>query len=96
MEFKFNYNYPDEGPIDIQMITPIYYTNICFNIGNICVKYFSEWKNTNNIVGIVNTVFDLLAEENPGNGYHGHNIVKAKQYKNSYVYEKQNYDWNNE
>ena len=95
IEFKFNYNYPDQGPIDVQMRTPTYHPNIDCSTGHICVTYFSEWKNTNNIVGIVNTVFDLLAEENPGNGYHDHNIEKAEQYKNSYAYENQNYDWNN-
>lgn len=67
IEFKFNYNYPNEGPIDAQMRTPTYHPNICCNTGHVYVKYFSEWKNTNNIIGIANTLFDLLAEENPGN-----------------------------
>lgn len=95
IEMKFKNTYPDEGPIDVQMRTPTYHPNIFCDNGHICVSYFSNWKKTNNIAGIVNTVFDLLAEENPGNGYHDHNKDKAREFKNRYAYENQNYDWNN-
>lgn len=95
IEFKFNDQYPDSGPIDVQMRTPTYHPNIWCANGHICDTYFTEWKNTNNIVGIVNTVFDLLSEESPTNGYHDHDKNKAANFKNQYAYENQTFDWNN-
>jgi len=95
IEFKFNDQYPDSGPIDVQMRTPTYHPNIWCANGHVCDTYFSEWKNTNNIVGIVNTVFDLLSEESPTNGYHDHDKNKAANFKNQYAYENQTFDWNN-
>lgn len=95
IEMKFNSDYPDSGPIDVQMRTKTYHPNIYSNNGHICDSYWTSWKNTNNIVGIVNTVFDLLSEENPGNGYHGHDKQKAASFKSQYACESQSYDWNN-
>ena len=95
IEFKFNDQYPYSGPIDVQMRTPTYHPNIWCANGHICDTYFTEWKNTNNIVGIVNTVFDLLSEESPTNGYHDHDKNKAANFKNQYAYENQTFDWNN-
>lgn len=77
------------------MRTKTYHPNIWCQNGHICDSYFTEWKNTNNIVGIINTVFDLLSEKNPGNGYHAHNKQKAIDFTSLYAYENQNYDWNN-
>ena len=95
IEMKFNENYPDSGPIDVRMRTPTYHPNIWCSNGHICDSYFSEWKKTNNIVGIVNTVFDLLSEDDPGNGYHSHNKDKASNFRSKYAYESQTFDWNN-
>ena len=83
------------GPIDVRMRTPTYHPNIWCSNGHICDSYFSEWKKTNNIVGIVNTVFDLLSEDDPGNGYHSHNKDKASNFRSKYAYESQSFDWNN-
>ena len=93
IEMKFNSDYPEKGPIDVQMRTPTYHPNIFNQTGHICVTYISKWKNTNNVVGIVLSVFDLLAEENPGNGYHDHNKEKAIVFKNKYAFENQEYEW---
>jgi ubiquitin-protein ligase len=95
IEFKLKDDYPNSGPIDVQMRTKTYHPNIWCQNGHICDSYFTEWKNTNNIVGIINTVFDLLSEKNPGNGYHEHDKQKAINFTSLYAYENQNYDWNN-
>ncbi len=93
IEMKFNSDYPEKGPIDVQMRTPTYHPNIFNQNGHICVTYISKWKNINNVVGIVLSVFDLLAEENPGNGYHVHDKEKAIEFKNKYAFESQEYEW---
>ena len=97
IEMKFDSNYPDSCPIDVQMRTPTYHPNIDRNNGHICVSYTwpYAWKNTNNIVGIINAVWDLLAMEHPTNGYQVENIEKAKEFKSRYAYESQQYDWKN-
>ena len=97
IEMKFDNNYPYSHPIDVQMRTPTYHPNISSIDGHICVSYTwpKRWKSTNNIVGIVNAVWDLLAEEHPTNGYQGENRSKAIEFKNRYAYESQEYDWNN-
>lgn len=95
LEMKFNSNYPESCPIDVQMRTPTYHPNISSSNGHICVSYTSSWNKTNNIPGIINAVFDLLAEEHPSNGYQIENRTKASEFKNKYAYESQSYDWNN-
>ena len=42
------------------MRTPIYHPNIFSGNGHICVSYLNDWKNTNDIIGIVNSIFDLF------------------------------------
>ena len=59
-EMKFTNEYPNRGPIDVRMKTPIYHPNINNSNGHICVQYLSSWRNTNDVAGIVNTIFDLL------------------------------------
>ena len=93
IEMKFPSDYPKKGPIDVQMRTPTYHPNIFSLNGHICVSYITNWKKEYNIVGIMNAVFDLLAEENPGNGYHSHDKKKATDFKNIYAVESQNIDW---
>jgi ubiquitin-protein ligase len=95
LEMKFPNDYPNKPPYDVQMRTPTYHPNIWNMNGHICVSYLSSWKMDHNIVGIINSVFDLLADENPGNGYHVHDKQKATDYKNIYATESQNIDWNN-
>jgi ubiquitin-protein ligase len=94
-EIKFKNEYPNEGPIDVQMRTPIYHPNISSSNGHICETYFSDWKNTNDIVGIVNTIFDLLDDPNPDSSYHGTNNEKARKLKNKYAHPEQAFDWDN-
>ena len=94
IEMKFPKEYPDKPPIDVQMRTPTYHPNIFYLNGHICVSYLTSWKKENNIVGIINAVFDLLAEENPGNGYHLHDKQKATEFKNKFAYESQTINWN--
>jgi ubiquitin-conjugating enzyme E2 D/E len=96
IEMKFDSNYPESHPIDVQMRTPTYHPNISSSNGHICVSYTwpETWKKTNNIVGIINAVWDLLAEEHPTNGYQGENRAKASEFKSRYAYESQEYDWN--
>ena len=94
-EMKFPENYPNSGPIDVQMRTPIYHPNISNKHGHICVSYLNNWENTNDVVGIVNAIFDLLYESNPDDGYHGIDSKKAEEFKNKYATLYQNIDWNN-
>ena len=97
VEMKFDSNYPESPPIDVQMRTPTYHPNIRCSDGHICVSYLwtNKWVKTNNIPGIMNAIFDLLAEEHPTNGYQSENIEKAREYKSKYAYEGQEYDWDN-
>ena len=95
LEMKFDSNYPESPPLDVQMRTPTYHPNISSSSGHVCVSYISSWKKTNNIPGIINAVWDLLAEEHPSNGYQNENRTKASEFKNKYAFEGQSYDWNN-
>ena len=94
-EIKFKEGYPNEGPIDVQMRTPIYHPNISSSNGHICESYFSDWKNTNDVVGIVNTIFDLLDDPNPLSSYQGMNNEKAFKLKKKYASQEQTFDWTN-
>lgn len=96
IEMRFDENYPNSPPIDVQMRTPTYHPNIDSTNGHICYSYTwkQTWKKTNNIVGIIHGIFDLLSEEKPGNGYQIDNKTKALEFKNKYALEGQNYDWN--
>lgn len=93
-EMKFYNNYPNSGPIDVQMRTPIYHPNIFSLNGHICVSYINDWKSTNNIIGIVNSIFDLLYESNPDDSYNDFNSKKAQEFKYKYATPYQNIDWN--
>ena len=94
-EIKFTNEYPKKGPIDVQMRTKIYHPNIDIYNGHICDSYFSNWKETNNVVGIVNAIFDLLDEPNDGDGYRLINTKKAEEINLKYATEDQEYDWSN-
>lgn len=95
-EIKFTDNYPQEGPIDVQMRTKILHPNIDIKNGHICDSYFSNWKNTYNVVGIVNAIFDLLDEPNCDDGYRATlDEKKAKELNLKYATVEQDYDWNN-
>ena len=92
IEMKFDDNYPDSRP-EVRMRTPTYHPNIDCTNGHICVDYISSWKNTNNVAGIVNVVFDLLSNPNPANGYYSTDEKKAANFTSKYAYESQEYDW---
>ena len=93
-EMKFTNDYPNSGPIDVQMRTPIYHPNIYSGNGHVCVSYLSKWQNTHNIVGIVNSIFDILDTSNPSSSYNGVDPKKAEEFKNKYASDNQNIDWN--
>jgi ubiquitin-protein ligase len=92
-EMKFTNEYPNKGPTDVRMRTPIYHPNISNSNGHICVQYLSSWKNTNDIAGIVNIIFDLLNNPNPASSYNSTNIEKAREMNQKYATSEQNYDW---
>ena len=92
IEMKFSNDYPNKAP-EVRMRTPIYHPNINCSNGKVCVSYINKWKNTNDVIGIVNRVFDLLAEPNPKDGWYKLDEEKAKRFKNKYAVESQNYDW---
>lgn len=94
-EMKFTNDYPNTGPIDVRMRTPIYHPNISNLNGHICVQYFSSWQNTYDIAGIVNTIFDLLDNPNPASSYNSVNTSKAQEFNRKYALLEQNFDWNN-
>ena len=93
IEMKFTDNYPTARP-DVRMRTQVYHPNI--NGEDICVNYLNDWKEENNIAGIVHAVFNLLAEPNEGDGFHKQDINKAVEFKNLYAYEGQTYKWDDE
>ena len=96
-EMKFTNNYPNEGPIDVRMKTPIYHPNINNLDGHICLHYLYKWKNTYNIAGIALAIFELLFDPNPANSYKPINISKAKEFNKKYAYSQcfHSIDWNN-
>jgi ubiquitin-protein ligase len=93
-EIKFPDDYPQKGLIDVQMRTKILHPNIDSRNGHICVSYFSNWKNTYNVVGIVNAIFDLLDEPNCDDGYLSTlDEKKATELNLKYATVEQEYDW---
>ena len=96
-EMKFTNNYPNEGPIDVRMKTPIYHPNINNLDGHIYLNYLYKWKNTYNIAGIALAIFELLFYPNPSNSYKPINISKAKEFNKKYAYSQcfHSIDWNN-
>lgn len=94
-EMKFTNEYPKKGPIDVRMKTPTYHPNINCSNGHICVEYLSSWKDTYDVAGIVNTVFDLLNDPNPASAYNSTNVPKAEEFNRKYAIPEQNFDWNN-
>ena len=94
-EMKFTNEYPNKDTIDVRMKIPKYHPNIDHSNGHICVEYFSSWKNTNDVAGIANTIFDLLSDPNPGSAYNSINIQKATEFNQKYAIPEQNFDWSN-
>lgn len=103
LEMKFTEDYPNKAP-QVQMRTPTYHPNISSSTGNICVEYLKDkWKKENNIIGIINTVCDLLARPNSLDPYSSDfktldkNIYKerANKMRSKYARESQKYDWKN-
>jgi len=94
-EIKFTHDYPQKGPIDVQMRTKILHPNIDTKNGHICDSYFSNWKNTYTVAGIVNAIFDLLDEPNCNDGYRATlDEKKASELNLKYATIEQEYDWN--
>ena len=94
-EIKFTNEYPNKGPIDVRMKTPIYHPNISNSNGHICDEYFSSWKNTYDVAGIANIIFILLCYPNPANAYNTTDIQKAIEFNQKYAIPEQNFDWTN-
>ena len=94
-EFKFTNDYPNKGPIDVRMKTPIYHPNITNSNGHICVQYFSSWNRSYDVVGIVNAIFDLLDNPNPGNAYNSTDAGKAQDFNRRFATQDQSFDWSN-
>ena len=93
-EMKFRDNYPaPDSIVDVQMRTPTYHPNIYSANGHICVSYMNYWENTNTIAGIVNAIFELLSDPNPGDSYNPANNQKAKNFTLLYAKVDQNIDW---
>lgn len=94
-EIKFTNDYPNKGPIDVRMKTPIYHENISNSQGHICVSYLSSWQNTNDVAGIAIAIFNLLKIANPLSSYNSTNESKAREFNQKYAMKEQTYDWNN-
>lgn len=92
-EMKFTEDYPNKGPIDVRMKTPIYHENISNSNGHICVSYLSSWQNTNDIAGIAFAIFRLLNTSNPSSSYNSTNKDKAKEMNRKYAIQGQSYEW---
>ena len=92
-EMKFTNDYPNKGPIDVRMKTPIYHPNINNSNGHICDQYFSSWQNTYDVAGIANAIFFLLANPNLGSSYNSTDENKSKEFNQKYALQDQTYDW---
>ena len=92
-EMKFTNDYPNKGPIDVRMKTPIYHPNISNSNGHICFQYFSSWQNTYDVAGIANSIFFLLANPNLGSSYNSTDENKSKEFNQKYALQDQTYDW---
>lgn len=94
-EIKFTNEYPNKGPIDVQMRTKTYHPNISSSNGHICDSYFSEWNKENNVYGIVNAIQELLSLSNPSSSYNSLDEKKAAEFNLKYATTEQEYDWDN-
>lgn len=98
IEMKFSENYPNEKP-KVRMRTKTWHPNISDKTGEICVDYLkSKWNSENNVLGIVDTIFDLLEKPNFDDKLNGscdkNSFEKiVLEYKQKYAYENQEYQW---
>ena len=93
IEMIFTDNYPKVKP-KVRIRTKTWHPNI--DGEHICVDYLNDWKETNDIVGIINAVFDLLASPYLPSSYHGIDESKAREYKSKYAGASQKYNWDDE
>ena len=79
---KMTDKYPNECP-KVRMRTK----NISYKYSwwKNCVDYLNNWKSENNIVGIWNAIFTLLATPNPSDGYHQNNGEEVKKFTQKYA-----------
>jgi ubiquitin-protein ligase len=99
IEMKFTENYPSDKP-KVRMRTKIWHPNIAEDTGEICVDYIkANWNSENNVLGIVDTVFDILEKPN----FNSKLNTKCNketfektviEYKNKYAFQNQEYEWN--
>ena len=81
------------------MRTKTWHPNISDKTGEICVDYLkSKWNSENNVLGIVDTIFDLLEKPNFDDKLNGscdkNGFEKiVLEYKQKYAYENQEYQW---
>ena len=87
---KMTDKYPFECP-RVRMRTKTYHPNISNE--KICVDYLTKWKSENNIVGLVNAIFALLATPNPSDSYHENNVEEAKNFTKKYAVQSQEYTY---
>ena len=90
IEMKMTDKYPFECP-RVRMRTKTYHPNISNE--KICVDYLTKWKSENNIVGLVNAIFALLATPNPSDSYHENNVEEAKNFTKKYAVQSQEYTY---
>ena len=94
-------NYPESVP-DVRFKTKVWHPNISVD-GAICIEYLNHWNKTNDIRGIVTTLFDLLANPNfdsPLNSQTTENYKMkpdfekiAKEYNSKYAGQNQEITW---
>ena len=94
-EIYFPEDYPNKGPIDVQMRTKTYHPNIDNYNGHICDSYFSNWNKENNVYGIVNAIHELLSNPNPQSAYNCLDVKKAAEFNLKYATINQEYNWDN-
>ena len=94
-EIKFTNEYPNTGPIDVQMRTKTYHPNINSRNGHICDSYFSNWNSENNVYGIVNAIHELLSNPYPPSSYNSLDEKKAAEFNLKYATLNQEYNWDN-
>ena len=88
-------NYPESAP-DVKFKTKIWHPNI--NDGCISIEYLNHWKKTNDIRGIVTTLFDLLATPNFDSPLNSNTLKPdfekiAKEYNSKYAGQSQEITW---
>ncbi|XP_054152559.1 uncharacterized protein LOC128951332 [Oppia nitens] len=79
--FEIDLTFPAEYPMrvpDIRFKTQIFHANIDNSSGTVCTTLLSNWRSTQTVVTILQTLFILLAKPNRNSAYKGRNLSEQQ------------------